>query len=222
MAIPIPAIPRVIVQDRLRMIQHHVLLDGITLHMQKSHIQHIEQPPVLRHCIFMGIRLQKIRNDILLFLCISIPDLLPADPEADHQRAGLHSLLKSPKGIGMAGNILLILIGADIERIVLGTAAQHLILIIFRHGIAANLQLREIFYHGRGNKEGTGQTLKNLRQPLGMLSLFGILKMRIGDLRLLSWHHHWILKILYVTENPFQHVPPGFQPAFSCQPGIRT
>ena len=202
------------------MIQHHILLNGIPLHVQKGHIQHVEQPPVLRYCAGMGIGGQKSGNGIPLSLCIGIPDLLPADPEADHQGTGLHGLLEGPEGILGPCDLQLILIGSHKQLIPPGTDPKHLIFVILRHGIPADLQLRKIPDHRRSDEKGAGQPLKHFSQPLCLLLLLRIPQMRIGDLRLLSGHDHRLFKVVNIPKYPFQQINSRLQPAFSGQAGI--
>ncbi len=144
MAVPVPSVPGIIVQDCLGMVPHHVFPDWIPLHMQKRHVQHIEQTPVLRHGVRMGIPLQEPGDCILFFFCISIPNLCPAFPQTDCQSRSLHRLLKCPERIRMPADALLILISSHIQRISLGAHAENLALIIFRYGITAYLQVRNV------------------------------------------------------------------------------
>ena len=65
----------------------------------------------------MGIALQKSGNGILLFLCIGIPNLLPAHPETDYQRTGFHRLLECPERILMLCNLLLVSVGSHIKGV---------------------------------------------------------------------------------------------------------
>ena len=173
--VPIPAVPGIVGQDGLGMVAHDVPLDGIPLHMQERHVQHVEQPPVLGHGAGVGIAVQKRRDHVLLRLRIGVPNLPFADPQADHQSAGLHGLLESLERIPVSRDPLLIFIGAHIERIPLGAHPQDLIFIIFRARIPAYPQIRYIGHHRGRDEEGARQPLEHLRSALDGLGLPGIL-----------------------------------------------
>ena len=75
MPVAVPAVARIVVKDALRMVEHDLLVDLVPLCMQECHIEHIEEPPVLRHGVRAGIALQKCGDAVLLFFCIAVPDL---------------------------------------------------------------------------------------------------------------------------------------------------
>ena len=219
-SVPIPAIPRIIVENRLGMIHHNLMVDGIAFHIQKRHVQHVEQSPVLRHCVGSGIAVQKSGDRVLFLLGVGIPYLFLRYPKADHQRAGLHRLLETAERIVCTGYAYLILIRSHIDFISPSAHPKNLILIIIPHRISVQFQIRFDGNQRRADEEGTGQTLENLRFFLGLLHAFGRLQMGVGNLRLLSRHHHRILKGRNISKHASQQIFPSLDPAFPGQARI--
>ena len=219
MSVPVPAVAHVEIQNGLGMVQHHILFDGIALHMQKGHIQHVEKPPVLRHGAGMGEAAEESGDQILFLFGVGGPDLIPADPQADDQRAGFHRLLIGPEGL-IAVHCLKLPIGSRRNRISRRAGPKHLALVILPHGIPADGQLRIVMDQRGGDEKASGKPFKHLRFFFRFQRVRGRVFVRIGDLRFLSRKHHRILKAGDIFKDPFQQILPRLDPAFPHQPGI--
>ena len=56
------------------MIPHEAFLDGIALPIEKCEGKHIEEPPVLRDGISLGIAPDKSRDPVLFRAAVALPD----------------------------------------------------------------------------------------------------------------------------------------------------
>lgn len=93
LAVPVPAIAHIIIQDGRRVLLHDPLIDRISMACEKGQVQHVEEPPVLRHGAAVPPPGEKRRDLILLRARIFLPDLLSRHLQSDHQGAGFHCLL---------------------------------------------------------------------------------------------------------------------------------
>ena len=85
MAVTIPAVSCIVRQNRLRMISHYAFVDLISLLMQKSQNEHVEEPPVMRPRLPIG-EFPDIGGDPVFFLSsVRIPDSLPALIQANYE-----------------------------------------------------------------------------------------------------------------------------------------
>ena len=158
---------------------------------------------------------------IPFFLCIRFPNLLPADPQADNQSAGLDRLLKSAER-HIPRHSLLFLIVSHIRASCLCTALEDLISVIVSNPVSADGQFRILSNEGSGYKEGACEPLKDLRPPFRCLFRLVPVKMRIGNLRIRSGHDHRRVKRRDISENSLQHIFPCLNPSLPRKPCIWT
>ena len=190
--------------------------------MQKGHVKHVEEPPVVGDCPCVGITCKKSGDYVPLFPGVGVPDFIPADPQTDNQGAGLHCLLESPVRIRVPGGFLQVLIGTYIELVPSCAYPQYMTFVIVSHGQAADLQVRNIGYQRCSDKKGAGEALKDFGGALGCLFLRGRPMVGICNPGFFSGNYHRTVKTVHMLENSFQQISSCLQPAFPGEARVRA